>query len=83
MTTMFPIPPPGFDQLSVDEQIHFVESLWDRIAVHAERVPVPDWHRHVLAERLAAYESDPDAGKPWEEVRDELQRELRDIDRRK
>jgi hypothetical protein len=25
-------PPPGFDDLSVDEQIDYLQALWDRIA---------------------------------------------------
>ena len=35
MSKIVPIPPPGFDDLSVDEQIDFVQSLWDRIAATA------------------------------------------------
>lgn len=30
MTNPVPLPPPGFDALSVDEQIEYVQSLWDR-----------------------------------------------------
>ena len=36
------------------------------------RVPVPDWHREILDERLADLEANPDAGRPWEEVRADL-----------
>lgn len=32
MSKKVPTPPPGFDDLPVDEQIDFVQSLWDRIA---------------------------------------------------
>jgi hypothetical protein len=39
---------------------------------------VPDWHRQVLDERLAAYRANPDEGRPWQEVRAELLRKLRD-----
>jgi len=48
------IPPPGFDELSVDEQIDYVQSLWDRLAATPEQVPVPDSHREMLHERLKA-----------------------------
>ena len=27
-----PLPPPGFDELSVEEKIDYLQSLWDRIA---------------------------------------------------
>lgn len=46
--------PPGFDELSVEEKLDYVESLWGRIVAKPEQIPVPDWHRKILAERLAA-----------------------------
>lgn len=67
-----PLPPPGFDELNIDEQIEYVQALWDRIAAKEDRVPVPDWHREILDERLADLEANPDAGRPWEEVRADL-----------
>ena len=66
------LPPPGFDALNIDEQIEYVQALWDRIAAKEDRVPVPDWHREILDERLADLEANPDAGRPWEEVRADL-----------
>ena len=71
------IPPPGFDQLSVEEQIDYVQLLWDRIAATPDQVPVPDWHREVLDERLKDYEANPDAGESWDVVRDRLREKLR------
>jgi len=32
-----PLPPPSFDDLSVDEKIDYLQSLWDRIAATPER----------------------------------------------
>lgn len=72
-----PIPPPGFDDLSVEEQLDYVQSLWDRIAADPKRVPVPEWHREVLAERLKAYRSNPSEGRDWGDVRDRLQQQLK------
>lgn len=76
MSQTLPLPPPGFDTLSVEEQIEYVQSLWDRIAARPEAIPVPDWHREILAERLAAYDANPDEGKTWEEFEEELTREI-------
>jgi putative addiction module component (TIGR02574 family) len=78
MSKMVPTPPPGFDDLSVDEQIDFVQSLWDRIAATSEQVPVPEWHRHIIRERLAAYHANPSAGRLWTDVRTDIERKLRD-----
>jgi len=76
MTNRVPLPPAGFDDLSVEDQIDYVQSLWDRIAANLDQVPVPEWHRGVLDERLAAHEANPEAARPWEEVRDEIRSKL-------
>lgn len=81
MAHAVPIPPPGFDNLSVDEQVEYVQSLWERISAHPEDVAVPDWHRAVIRERLAQLDANPQAGRPWSEVRDNLLRKLRGIKR--
>ena len=70
------IPPPGFDQLTVEEQIDYVQSLWERIAATPDQVPVPDWHREVLDKRLKDFEATPDAGESWDVVRDRLRDKL-------
>ncbi len=78
MSQALPIPPPGFDALSIDDKIDYVQSLWDRIAARPEDVPVPDWHREIISERLAAYRDGKDQGKTWEEVEREVTAELAD-----
>lgn len=76
MTNRLPLPPPGFDDLPVEEQIEYVQSLWNRIAAKPDQVPVPEWHRQVLHERVAAPEANPETARPWEEVRDEIRSKL-------
>jgi len=76
MSQALPLPPPGFDALSVDEQIDYVQSLWDHIAARPEDVPVPDSHREILAERLAAHRANNDRGKDWEDFEKDLTAEL-------
>jgi putative addiction module component (TIGR02574 family) len=78
MSKKLPIPPPGFDDLPPDEQIDFVQSLWDRIAATAQQVPVPEWHRQILRERLEAYRANPTAGRPWQAVHLDIKNKLRD-----
>ncbi len=64
-------PPPGFEDLPVDEQIDYVQALWDAI-VDKQQVPVPDWHRDIVRERLAR--PAPGPSRTWQDVRAELQR---------
>jgi putative addiction module component (TIGR02574 family) len=77
MPHKLPNPPPGFDELSVEEKIDYVQSLWDRIAANAEAVPVPDWHLKIINERVSRARAEPNAGRPWDEVREELRAKLR------
>jgi putative addiction module component (TIGR02574 family) len=77
MGNTLPLPPPGFDELDIDAQIEYVQALWDRIAAKEDLVPVPDWHRAILDERLADLEANPEASRPWEEVRAELLKKTR------
>ena len=72
MANALRVPPPGFDELNIDEQIEYVQALWDRIAAKEDRVPIPDWHREILDDRLADLQANPNASRPWEEVRAEL-----------
>ena len=39
MAKPLPLPPPGFDELSVDEKIDYLQSLWGRIAATPNTVP--------------------------------------------
>ena len=78
MAANFPLPPPGFDDLATDDQIDYVQQLWDRIAARPDQVPVPDWHRQVIRQRLAEQQTESAEARPWDEVRDEIQGKLKD-----
>jgi putative addiction module component (TIGR02574 family) len=34
-----------------------------------QELPLPDWQRRLLDERIAKDDADPEAGSPWEEVK--------------
>lgn len=77
MAQPLPLPPPGFDDLPVDEKIDYVQSLWDRIAASVGEFPLHAWQREILDERLAAHRGSPHEARPWKEVLDGLERRLR------
>lgn len=77
MAEAVPNPPPGFEELPVEEKIDYVQSLWERILATPQQVPVPNWHSRVLDERLEAYRTEPEQGKTWEQVREEVRGRLR------
>jgi len=35
------------------ERIQLIEDAWESLAQNPEHVPVPDWHRELLDDRLA------------------------------
>lgn len=78
MSHPLPLPPPGFDDLAVEDQIDYVQSLWDHIAASVGQVPLHEWQQAILEERLAAHRRAPDEARPWQEVIDRLQLRLRD-----
>src|SRR3989337_1691523 len=77
MASQLPLPPPGFDELSPDDQIDYVQSLWDRIAAQPEQVRVPEWHRDVIRQRMANRDASAAEARPWDKVRDEIQNKLK------
>lgn len=66
------LPPPGFDELSPDEKLEYIQALWDHFSEHPEEIPLPDWHRRVVAERVAAHRRGDTSSRSWSEVREEL-----------
>ncbi|MBI4408235.1 MAG: addiction module protein [Gemmatimonadetes bacterium] len=64
-----------FSRLSVSERLQLVEDLWD--SIDDEQIPVPKWHLQELERRLADYRDHPEAGIPWEQVRERLYKLIR------
>jgi putative addiction module component (TIGR02574 family) len=62
----------GIDQLSVAERILLVEEIWDSIAEEVNASELTQAQKDELDRRLAALESDPQAGSSWEEVKARL-----------
>jgi len=38
------------------------------MADRADQIPLPDWHKSVIDDRLAEYEKDPSAVMTWEQI---------------
>jgi len=61
-------------RLSIEERIQLVEAIWDSIADNPETLPLTDAQREELDRRLAEHRRNPQAARPWPEVRDSLSR---------
>ena len=63
--------------MSPEEQLDYINGLWGRVLAHPDALPVPDWHRKILAERLSEYRAGKaGTGRSWPEVRRNLRAEL-------
>jgi putative addiction module component (TIGR02574 family) len=58
------------------EKLQLVEDLWDAIAAEAAQRRVPAAQQKLLETRLQESIDNPDDGKPWEEVRADIERSL-------
>jgi hypothetical protein len=45
-------PPPGFEGLSKDQQMDYVQQLWDWVLEGPEALPVINWHLEIVQERM-------------------------------
>ena len=61
--------------LPAEDRLQLVEKIWDSLAVSAESVPVPDWHKSELNDRLD--DSSEKAISSWEEVQARLRQPKR------
>lgn len=59
-------------KLSIAERIQLAEDLWDSVAKDAAQVPVSESQLAELERRLERFSENPDATRPWEEVRKDL-----------
>lgn len=76
MSSKVPFPPPGFDDLSADEQADYASELWDRVTEREHEISVPDWHMEIVLERMARYEREGMEGISLEDLEKELFEQL-------
>ena len=67
--------PERIRELTAAERIELIELLWESFVEDPDALPVTEEQRAELRRRLAEHERDPDAAKPWSEVRAELEGE--------
>jgi putative addiction module component (TIGR02574 family) len=55
-------------ELPPAERLQLVEDLWESLAQSPGAVPVPDWHREILDDRLADASDTPE--RSWQQVQE-------------
>lgn len=62
------------ETLPVSERVQLVEDLWDSIARSNAEIPVPQWQKDELDRRKNNYLRNPDSGRTWDEVKQDILR---------
>jgi putative addiction module component (TIGR02574 family) len=62
--------------LAPEERRAFVETLWASLEEGAADLPLHDWQKNLLDERLEEAERNPDVWVGWEEVETEIRAAL-------
>ncbi len=59
-------------EMSVAQRILLVEEIWDSIAENPKAVPLTENQKIQLEKRLDSYYADPEAGTPWNQVKEKI-----------
>ncbi|MDX1964757.1 MAG: addiction module protein [Pirellulales bacterium] len=60
------------ERLSVAERLELIERLWESLPEAILPGEIPDWHLAEIAKRRAELDANPQSGRPWREVLDQL-----------
>ena len=60
------------ETLSVPERVQLVTDLWDSIARTNAGLPIPQWQKDELDRRKRHYRENPDSGRTWGQVKQEI-----------
>lgn len=61
----------GIDLLSREERLELLGEIWDSLTPEVDD-EIPESHREELDRRIALADANPQAGKPWQEVKARL-----------
>jgi putative addiction module component (TIGR02574 family) len=55
--------------LPVAERLKLIEELWDSLEAESANLPLSDWQRDLVDQRLEALDSGASVGSTWDDVR--------------
>ena len=64
------------DNLSAEERLELIESLWESLVQDQSNIPVTEAQKRILDQRLDEIRAGDDAGIPWEEVKARITKRL-------
>jgi hypothetical protein len=64
------------DNMSVEEKIQAMESLWNDLCSRADDMVSPSWHGNILAEREHAVERGQEKFEDWDRAKRNIKKEI-------
>lgn len=64
------------ENMSVEEKLRAMESLWDDLCTKAGTITSPAWHEAVLAERETMHERGEDQFEDWESAKRKIKNRI-------
>lgn len=64
------------DEMSMEEKIQAMESLWEDLRTRAPDMASPAWHGEILAERESDVERGKDHFEDWDKARKKIKAQL-------
>ncbi len=64
-------------EMTVEEKLQLMETLWDDLSQHADEMPAPAWHGERLAERERAVTRGEESFEDWETAKQRIEQEIR------
>ena len=61
------------DEMSVEEKLQAMESLWEDLCSRADSMASPAWHGEALADREAAIDGGNDHFQDWEVAKQDIE----------
>lgn len=65
------------DEMTVEEKLQLMETIWDDLSRHADEMEPPAWHGEVLAEREAAVARGDETFEDWETAKQRMEKDIR------
>jgi len=69
--TDFPI-----SQLSFDQKLYLMETIWDELTKDDEKLESPAWHEEVLKDRKAALKAGKASLSDWEDAKARIRKNI-------
>jgi len=63
------------DEMTIDEKLDAMETLWRDLSKGPNNIPSPDWHGAELADRAASVESGDETPEDWEIAKARIKKE--------